>query len=158
MIEGQRLLSFPPVAGIGCYNHWIPAFAGRLRGSSAACSRPACLLQAGAALPRLESPASMQACPYNDGEGWSQVFARHSKGAVRMTTNLFRPPSSFRRRPESRKAVRGVNGWPGLPDGTFGCRARVLAFPLCGNGLSKPLDSSFRWNDAEADRRRPATL
>ena len=23
----------------------------------------------------------------------------------------------------------------------------LLSFPLCGNGLSKPLDSSLRWND-----------
>ena len=25
-----------------------------------------------------------------------------------------------------------------------------LAFPLCGNGLCKPLDSSLRWNDRGA--------
>ena len=32
-------LSSPPGRGCYCINHWIPAFAGRLRASSAACSR-----------------------------------------------------------------------------------------------------------------------
>ena len=52
----------------------------------------------------------------------------------------------------------GINGWQILPDGLLGCRACVLSFPLRGNGLSKPLDSSFRWNDDEETRRIPATL
>ena len=46
----------------------------------------------------------------------------------------------------------GVKGWQGLPDAAFGCRARVLAFPLCGNALLKPLDSS-----AACSRRRSTT-
>ena len=38
----------------------------------------------------------------------------------------------------------GVIGWQALPDGAFGCLACVLSFPLCGNGLCKPLDSGLR--------------
>ena len=37
-----------------------------------------------------------------------------------------------------------VKGRQVLPDGAFGYRACVLSFPLCGNGLSKPLDSGLR--------------
>ena len=39
-----------------------------------------------------------------------------------------------------------VKGWPILPGGAFGCRSCCHS-RLCGNGLLKPLDSSFRWND-----------
>ena len=53
-----------------------------------------------------------------------------------------------RRRPESRKEAGVVKGWQALPDGGFGCC--VLSFPLCGNGLFKPLDSGLRRNDDEA--------
>ena len=44
-----------------------------------------------------------------------------------------------------------VKGWQVLSDGTFSCRSCVLSFPLCGNGLPKPLDSSLRWNDGKGD-------
>ena len=37
-----------------------------------------------------------------------------------------------------------MNEWQVLPGGTFGYRACVLSFPLCGNGLLKPLDSGLR--------------
>ena len=39
----------------------------------------------------------------------------------------------------------GMAGFIRMP--TFGYRARVLPFPLCGNGLFKPLDSGLRRND-----------
>ena len=42
----------------------------------------------------------------------------------------------------------GVKGWQGLADGALGCRCCVLAFPLCGNGSWKPLDSSALVPDA----------
>ena len=60
----------------------------------------------------------------NDGGAEVREFVRNSKGAVGMATNPFPPLSSFRRRPESRRAGRGVKGWQGLSDGTFGCRPR----------------------------------
>ena len=58
----------------------------------------------------------------NDGGGWSKEFDRYGKGAFRIATNPFLPPSLFQRRLESRKAGRGVKGWQGLSDGAFGCR------------------------------------
>ena len=67
-----------------------------------------------------------------------------------MVTTPFPPLSSFQRRLESRKAGRGVRGWQGLADGALSCHARVLSFPLCGNGLSKSLDSGLRRNDEGA--------
>ena len=48
-----------------------------------------------------------------------------------------------------------VNGWQVLLDGAFGCRA-LLSFPLCGNGLFKPLDSGLRRNDNEGWIPRPS--
>ena len=65
-------------AGMACFNHWIPAFA--------------CLPQAGR----------------NDGECSGQEFARNSKEAVGIATNLFQFPSSFQRRLESRRGRRDV--------------------------------------------------
>ena len=40
-----------------------------------------------------------------------------------------------------------MKAWQVLANGALGCHAYVLAFPLHGNGLSKPLDSSLRRND-----------
>ena len=74
-------------AGMACFNHWIPAFAGMTVGAG------------------------------------GQELSRHGRGVIGMTTNLLRPPSSFQRRLESRKAGRGVKGWQVLPDGALGCRA-----------------------------------
>ena len=44
----------------------------------------------------------------------------------------------------------GVKGWRVLSDGAFGWRARVLSFPLCGNGLFKP---QFGLRRAQPNRR-----
>ena len=60
-----------------------------------------------------------------------------------MAINPFLPLSSFQRRLESRRGpggegVAGFGGW------RVGSLSLWLAFPLCGNGLSKPLDSGLR--------------
>ena len=41
----------------------------------------------------------------------------------------------------------GLNGTQVLSDDMPDYCAPVWSFPPCGNGLSKPLDSSLRWND-----------
>ena len=50
----------------------------------------------------------------------------------------------------------GMAGFIRMP--TFGYRARVLPFPLCGNGLFKPLDSGLRRNDNGGFRRAATGL
>ena len=40
----------------------------------------------------------------NDGRGWGWDFFENGKGAVGIATNPFRPPLSFRRRLESKRA------------------------------------------------------
>ena len=76
---------------------------------------------------------------------WIPACAGMTMGLCEMTlkmTKMFLPPqSSFQRRLESRKGGREVEGMAGFA----GWRARLsllLSFPRCGNGLSKPLDSS----------------
>ena len=44
----------------------------------------------------------------------------------------------------------------GFAEWRVGRLSQWLSFPLCGNGWSKPLDSSFRWNDGEGSRHTPA--
>ena len=86
----------------------------------------------------------------NDGRSWGKELDRHGKGAVGMTTNPLRPPSSFQRRLEFRKAGRGVMGWQGLSDGAFDCRPRDChsrsAGMACFNhpACSRQVDSGFR--------------
>ena len=115
-------------AGMACFNHWIPAFAGMTVG------------------------------------GCGQALGKNSKGVVGMATNPFPPPASFRRRPESRKAGRGVKGWQGLSDGAFGCRCcgchSRYAGMACFNhpACSRQVDSSFRWNDGRAAVRNSAGM
>ena len=103
---------------MACFKHWIPAFAGRLRASSAARSRrrSTTCIHAGVPSRRIQDFLSI-----NDGGGCGQEFGRHDNGAIGMATTPFRPPSSFQRRLESRKAGRGVKGWQGLSDGVLGC-------------------------------------
>ena len=80
-------------AGMAGLNHWIPAFAGmtaeggpdpggRLRASSAAYSRPACLLQAGG------RQAGMTTKGILDSGGMTQRLSGWQE-------TLFTPPSSF---------------------------------------------------------------
>ena len=45
-----------------------------------------------------------------------------------------------------------MNGWQVLPDSAL-VVIPWLSFPLCGNGLFQPLDSSLRWNDGVALRK-----
>ena len=109
----------------------------------------------------------------NDGEGDKHISAIFNDIPCTLSfdlprariTGLFMPcrsfwlsaaflnpaPSSFRRRPESRRAGRDV-GWctgsaclrQARRHGVLGCHPRWR-----GNGLCQPLDSSFRWNDGE---------
>ena len=52
---------------------------------------------------------------------------------------------------ERRLEQAAEEGEVGMLDGLWFLPVRwlipLLSFPLCGNGLSKPLDSSLRWND-----------
>ena len=64
-----------------------------------------------------------------------------------MAINPFRPPLSFQRRLESRKAGRGSEGMAGFAGWRVGLSLPWLSFPLCGNVLLKPLDSGLRRND-----------
>ena len=60
---------------------------------------------------------------------------------------LIPPPSSFRRRPESRKAGRDVRQ---IARVTFAGIIHKWSFPPGGNVCNKPLDSGLRQNDGEA--------
>ena len=60
-----------------------------------------------------------------------------------MATNPFCPLSSFQRKLESRKEGRVGEGIAGFAGWRVGL-SRLLSFPLCGNGLSQPLDSGLR--------------
>ena len=64
-----------------------------------------------------------------------------------MAINPFLPLSSFQRRLESRRGGRGGEGVAGFGGWRVGSLSLWLAFPLCGIGLSKPLDSGLRRND-----------
>ena len=66
-----------------------------------------------------------------------------------MTISPFRPPLSFQRRLESRRAGRDSEGMAGFAGRHVRLLFLYLSFPLCGNGLLKPLDSGLRRNDSE---------
>ena len=58
--------------------------------------------------------------------------------------------SSFQRRLESKKRGRGGEWLTGFVGWRVGWSSLSWSFPLCGNVLSKPLDSGLRRNDAMA--------
>ena len=91
-------------AGMACFNHWIPAFAGMTE-------------RAG-----VRNSAGMA-----EGlSGWQPTFSFSS---------------SFRRRPESRKAGRGVKGRQGLSDsalGCCGCHSRSAGMACFNHWIPRP--------------------
>ena len=64
-------------------------------------SKPPCLLQAGGFRP---APACSRQAGMTVGGAGGQELGRHGTGAVGIATIPFPPPSSVRRRPESRRA------------------------------------------------------
>ena len=74
-------------------------------------------------------------------------FAGMREETVGMAIRLFstRRHSGAGRNPGREAGM--VNGRRVLADGAFGLSCLWLSFPLCGNVLSKPLDSGLRRND-----------
>ena len=58
----------------------------------------------------------------NDGGGCGQAFVKHGQGVIRIATNPFPHPSSFRRRPESRRGGRGMQDGRVYRMPVSGCR------------------------------------
>ena len=103
-------------AGMDCLNHWIPACAGMTRRFDSS--------------PRRNDNKGLKSEIAKGLSGWRQTHSH----PCRHSSEGWNP---------GRRAGR-VKEWQVLANGALGCHAYVLAFPLHGNGLSKPLDSSLR--------------